>query len=83
MSRINTNVSSLIAQRILGQQNQGLFKSLERLSTGLAINRGADNPAGLIASERLRSGLALWRGRPYADLTDVPGLQDEIRRLQS
>jgi flagellin len=55
MSRINTNVSSLIAQRILGQQNHGLNKSLERLSTGLQINRGADNPAGLIASERLRS----------------------------
>ena len=55
MSRINTNVSSLIAQRILGQQNKDLNKSLERLSTGLAINRGADNPAGLIASEKLRS----------------------------
>jgi flagellin len=55
MSRINTNVNSLISQRILKQQNQGLTKSLERLSTGLAINRGSDNPAGLIASERLRS----------------------------
>lgn len=55
MSRINTNVSSLIAQRILGQNNLSLTKSLERLSTGLAINRGADNPAGLIASENLRS----------------------------
>ncbi|MEE9212444.1 MAG: flagellin, partial [Phycisphaeraceae bacterium] len=55
MSRINTNVSSLIAQRILRQQNFSLTKSLERLSTGLAINRGADNPAGLIASENLRS----------------------------
>jgi len=55
MSRINTNVNSLIAQRILGQQNGSLNKSLERLSTGLAINRGADNPAGLIASENLRS----------------------------
>ncbi len=55
MSRINTNVSSQIAQRILGQQNQGLTKSLERLSTGLRINRGADDPAGLIASESLRS----------------------------
>jgi flagellin len=55
MSRINTNVSSLLAQRILGQNNQSLTKSLERLSTGLAINRGADNPAGLIASENLRS----------------------------
>ncbi len=55
MSRINTNVSSLVAGRILGQQNKGLTQSLERLSTGLAINRGADNPAGLIASEKLRS----------------------------
>ncbi len=55
MSRINTNVSSLLAQRILGQNNQTLTKSLERLSTGLAINRGADNPAGLIASETLRA----------------------------
>ncbi len=55
MSQINTNVSSLIAQRILGQQNRSLNKSLERLSTGLAINRGADSPSGLIASENLRS----------------------------
>ncbi len=55
MSRINTNVLSLIGQRVLGQQNKTLGTSLERLSTGLAINRGADNPAGLIASENLRS----------------------------
>ncbi len=55
MSRINTNVSSLLAQRVLGHQNKTLTTSLERLSTGLAINRGADNPAGLIASENLRS----------------------------
>lgn len=55
MSRINTNVNSLIAQRILGQQNLALNKSLERLSTGFRINRGSDDPAGLIASEKLRS----------------------------
>ncbi len=55
MSRINTNVGSMIAQRILGQNNQTLSKSLERLSTGYRINRGADDPAGLIASENLRS----------------------------
>ncbi len=55
MSRINTNTSSLLAQRILGKQGKSLTQSLERLSTGLAINRGADNPAGLIASEKLRS----------------------------
>ena len=55
MSRINTNVQSLLAQRVLSNQNLDLSKSLERLSTGLAINRGSDNPAGLIASEALRS----------------------------
>ena len=55
MSRINTNVQSLIGQRVLGQNNKGLNTSLERLSTGLRINRGKDDPAGLIASENLRS----------------------------
>lgn len=55
MSRINTNVSSLIAQRVLGRNNSSLNKSLERLSTGLKINSGGDNPAGLIASENLRA----------------------------
>ncbi len=55
MSRINTNVSSLIAQRVLKGNNKGLNISLQRLSTGLKINTGADNPAGLIASENLRS----------------------------
>ena len=55
MSRINTNVQSLIAQRILSGNNQMLSQSLERLSTGLRINRGKDDPAGLIVSERLRS----------------------------
>ncbi len=55
MSRINTNVSSLIAQRVLRRNNADLNRSLERLSTGLKINKGSDNPAGLIASENLRA----------------------------
>jgi len=55
MSRINTNVSSLIAQNNLAKTNRDLSTSLQRLSTGLRINRGADDPAGLIVSERLRS----------------------------
>ena len=55
MSRINTNVVSLLAQRNLAASNAQAGKSLERLSTGLRINRGSDDPAGLIASERLRS----------------------------
>ncbi|MEL6328909.1 MAG: flagellin [Planctomycetota bacterium] len=55
MSRINTNVQSLLAQRVLGQNNLDLNQSLERLSTGLRINRGKDDPAGLIASENLKA----------------------------
>jgi flagellin len=54
MSVINTNVSSLIAQNALAQNNQSLSTSLERLSTGLRINSGADDPAGLIASQALQ-----------------------------
>lgn len=57
MSRINTNVQSLIAQRVLSANNYGLGTSLQRLSTGLKINRGKDDPAGLIASENLRSNI--------------------------
>jgi flagellin len=54
MTRINTNVSSLIAQNTLSRNNNDLSQSLTRLSTGLRINSGADDPAGLIASENLR-----------------------------
>ena len=53
MSRINTNVTAMTSTRILNQNNDALNVSLERLSTGLRINRGADDPAGLIASENL------------------------------
>ena len=55
MARINTNVSSMIAQSNLQKSNSDLAVRLQRLSTGLRINRGADDPAGLIVSERLRS----------------------------
>jgi flagellin len=54
MSRINTNVSSLIAQKTLTRSNAQLQETLTRLSTGLRINAGKDDPAGLIASENLR-----------------------------
>jgi flagellin len=58
MSRINTNVPSLTAQRSLQKSQMGLSDTLQRLSTGLRINRGADDPAGLIASEGLRSEIS-------------------------
>lgn len=58
MSRINTNVASLTAQRSLNRSQKSLNDTLERLSTGYRINRGADDPAGLIASETLRSEIS-------------------------
>lgn len=57
MTRINTNVSSLVAQNRLNKNNSDLNTSLTRLSTGLRINTGKDDPAGLIASEALRSDI--------------------------
>lgn len=55
MSRINTNISALQAITKLNNNQSDLAKRLERLSSGLRINRGADDPAGLIASESLRA----------------------------
>src|SRR5437016_2097656 len=58
MARINTNVASLTAQRGLANSQKTLNDTLRRLSSGLRINRGADDPAGLIASEGLRSEIS-------------------------
>lgn len=55
MARINTNIPSLQAMNRFTQNNASLNTHLERLSSGLKINRGKDAPAGLIASETLRS----------------------------
>src|SRR5215475_979027 len=57
MARINTNVPSLVARANLAASGTDLQVRLMRLSTGLRINRGADDPAGLISSERLRSDI--------------------------
>lgn len=55
MTRINLNIPAVQAQRQLAITNRQLQQSLQRLSTGLRINRGADDPAGLIVSTRLRT----------------------------
>lgn len=55
MGRINTNAQSLVARNVLATHNGELNTSLERLSTGLRINRGKDDPAGLIATQSLRA----------------------------
>ena len=52
--RINTNVSSLNTQRHLGQASVRLGKSMEKLASGLRINRAGDDAAGLAISEVLK-----------------------------
>ena len=55
---IANNVPSLTAQFALNRSNNALAKSLERLSSGLKINRGADGPAALVISEIQRAQIA-------------------------
>ncbi|MCK9487782.1 MAG: hypothetical protein M0R73_14005, partial [Dehalococcoidia bacterium] len=52
---INTNVSALNAQRNLSNTSAKMSKNLEKLSSGLRINRAADDAAGLAISEKMRS----------------------------
>lgn len=53
--RINTNVPSLNAARVLRRSTLDLNKTLERLSSGLRVNRAADDAAGLAIAEAFRS----------------------------
>lgn len=55
--RINTNVGSLNAQRHLYNTTMGFQKSMERLSSGMRINRSGDDAAGLAISESLKSDI--------------------------
>ena len=55
MSVINTNISSLTAQRNLMSSQASLSTSMQRLSSGLRINSAKDDAAGLSISERMTS----------------------------
>ncbi len=94
MTRINTNVSSLVAQNTLSRSSADLQQSLTRLSTGLRINSGKDDPAGLIASETLRADMTsiekaisnstranLLIGTADSALQQVGNLLNDIRGL--
>ncbi len=96
MSRIYTNVASLVAQNSLNAANTQLQTSLTRLSTGLKINSGADDPAGLIAANDLKdqqSGInqAIANanrannviGTADGGLTEVSSLLTELQSLIS
>jgi flagellin len=66
--RINHNISSMIGQGSLATQTNALTKSLEKLSTGMRINRASDDAAGLSVSESLRSKIrGLGRAKSNAE----------------
>ncbi|MCL2294738.1 MAG: flagellin [Spirochaetes bacterium] len=52
---INHNLSAMFAQRSLGVTDRSVMKNIEKLSSGLRINRAGDDPSGLAVSEKMRS----------------------------
>lgn len=84
---IANNVSSLNAQNNLNRASGNLSKSIERLSSGLKVNRGADGPAALVISEKQRaqiSGLkqAIQNGeKAVAVVQTAEGALNEISNL--
>ena len=51
--RINNNLAALLARNNLNSHEKGITRSIERLSSGLRINRGSDDPSRLSISEKL------------------------------
>src|SRR5215216_6326928 len=74
--RINTNVNAINAQRNLNTVGTSLSKSIERLSSGLRINRAGDDAAGLSISEKLR-------GQTKGLNQAVRNAQDGINMIQT
>jgi len=74
--RINHNISALNAWRQINQTNYSMSKTLERLSSGLRINRAGDDAAGLAISEKMRGQI---KGLNMA----VKNAQDAISLIQT
>ena len=89
---INHNLSAMFADRSLKVTNESLTKNMEKLSSGLRINRAGDDASGLAVSEKLRSQI---RGLNQASTNATNGIsfiqvteaylqesQDIIQRLR-
>jgi flagellin len=74
--RINHNISALFSYNRLNKTNESMNKSLERLSSGLRINRAGDDAAGLAISEKMRAQI---RGLNQA----TRNAQDAISLIQT
>ena len=74
--RINNNIDALISNGNMKKSQMGISRSIERLSSGLRINRGADDAAGLTISEKIRGQI---RGLNRA----ISNSQDGISLIQT
>ena len=74
--RINTNINAMQATTSMAKNSALAGNSMEKLSTGLAINKAGDNAAGLAVSEKMRSQI---RGMEQAD----KNVQDGISLVQT
>jgi flagellin len=69
--RINHNIAALNTHRQLGNANNAQMKSMEKLSSGLRINRAGDDAAGLSISEKMRGQI---RGLETASKNSQDGI---------
>ena len=74
--RINHNIAALNTHRQLGNANNAQLKTMEKLSSGLQINRAGDDAAGLAISEKMRGQI---RGLDMA----TKNAQDGISLIQT
>ena len=84
--RINTNVDAQAAHRYLTKTSEQVSKSMERLSSGLRINKAADDAAGLGISEKMRSqirGLAQSQRNIQDGVSMVQTAEGNLDEVQS
>jgi flagellin len=89
---INHNMSAINANRVLGNKTQDLTVNMERLSSGLRINKAADDASGLAVSEKLRSQIRglnqaernIQNGVSFIQTTEgyLQGTQDVLHRIR-
>lgn len=69
--RINTNIAALNSHRMLERNNMSSSRNLERLSSGMRINRASDDAAGLAISEKMNAQI---RGLKMASKNSLDGV---------
>jgi len=87
MTRINHNIEAMVSQSSLGLADRGLSEAITQLSTGLRINKSADDPANLEVSEHLRTqvrgaGVATRNAQDASSLMQIAdGAMEQVSEI--